>query len=131
MLFTVKCLCRFTKDSHFAIDRDVSTAQCWSSLGDGINKLPITLSEFCNAPIVSNHGATNSPAHQIDHGKVQRILALFYSCKDVKARDIEYGWFLVFTIIFCVDSNTWIRLLSSFKLLESNITYFTNPPAVY
>ena len=91
MLFTVKCLCRFTKDSHFVIDRDVSTAQCWSSLGDGINKLPITLSEFCNAPIVSNHDPTNSPAHQIDHGKVQRILALSYSCKDVKARDIEYG----------------------------------------
>ena len=78
MLFTVKCLCRFTKDSHFVIDRDVSTAQCRSSSGDGINKLPITSSEFCNAPIVSNHGA-----HQIDHGKVQRILALFYSCKDV------------------------------------------------
>ena len=91
MLFTVKFLCRFTKNSHFVIDRHVSTSQCWSSSGDGINKLPITLSEFCNAPIVSNHGATNSPAHQIDHGKVQRILALFYSCKDVKARDIEYG----------------------------------------
>ena len=131
MLFTVKCLCRFTKDSHFNIDHDVSTAKCWSSLGDGINKLPITLSEFCDAPIVRNHGATNSPQHQIDHGQVQRILALFYSCKEVKAGNIEYGWFLVFTIIFCVNSNTWIRLLSSFKLLESNISYFTNPPAVY
>ena len=99
-------LCRFTKDSHFVIDHDVSTAQCWSSSGDGIYKRPITLSEFRNAPIISNHGATNSSAHQIDQGKVQRILALFDSCKDVKARNIEYAWFLVFTIIFCVNSNT-------------------------
>lgn len=53
MLFTVKCLCRFTKDSHFVIDRDVSTAQCTSPSGDGINKLPITSSDFCNVPVVT------------------------------------------------------------------------------
>ena len=39
--------------------------------------------------IVSNHGATNSPAHQIDHEKIQRILVLFYSCKEAVVELLE------------------------------------------